>query len=235
MPEPLSPQRIAEIRERVSKAAKGPYTLEWDSCDCDDPGQCHAGHRWVYALRLPEPHIQRKGESRPWDSLYSEMGHFTPETALFFAAARQDVEDLLAEVDRRLPLEDVERFLKRERDEYEPRGECWNTVDDVLDCFRLHMVTGTLLTDPRPEEGPGDPSVGPPPLTEAEELRAEVGRLKAENELLRRLHVGAENSINAALDLAARLDPTCGHTRVRAFIADLLRILTTTPQKVVGE
>ncbi|HEY9373063.1 hypothetical protein [Streptomyces sp.] len=54
----------------------------------------------MYALRLPEPHIQRKGESRPWDSLYSEMGHFTPETALFFAAARQDVEDLLAEVER---------------------------------------------------------------------------------------------------------------------------------------
>ena len=68
----------------------------------------------------------------------------------------------------------------------------------------------------------------------AETAEAEVERLKAENELLRRLHVGAENSINAALDLAARLDPTCGHTRERAFIADLLRILTATPQKAVS-
>ena len=81
-----------------------------------------------------------------------------------------------------LPIADVERFLKRERDEYEPRGECWNTVDDVLDCFRLHMVTGTPLTEPRPEEGPSDPSVGRPGLTEAEELRIEVDRLTSERD-----------------------------------------------------
>jgi hypothetical protein len=97
---------------------------------------------------------------------------------------RVTTNDLLAEVDSRLRFEDVERFLKRERDEYEPGGECWNTVDDVLDCFRLHMVTGTPLTDPRPEEGPRDPSVGSPPLTEAEELRAEVDRLKAQVQLM---------------------------------------------------
>jgi hypothetical protein len=76
------------------------------------------------------------------------------------------------EWDARLKAEEVERFLKRERDEHEPRGECWNTVDDVLDCFRLHMVTGTPLTDPRPEEGPTDATGGHPSLTEAEELRA---------------------------------------------------------------
>lgn len=76
-----------------------------------------------------------------------------------------------------LQPEDVERFLKRERDEYEPRGECWNTVDDVLDCFRLHMVTGTPLTSPRPHEGPEPFGAGLEPLTEAEELRAEVERL----------------------------------------------------------
>ncbi|TYB71190.1 hypothetical protein FXF51_01770 [Nonomuraea sp. PA05] len=81
-----------------------------------------------------------------------------------------------------LPIEDVERFLKRERDEYEARGQDWNTVDNVLDCFRLHMVTGTPLTEPRPEEGPSDPSVGRPGLTEAEELHAELARVKAEHE-----------------------------------------------------
>ncbi|MCC5574548.1 hypothetical protein IMZ11_02695 [Microtetraspora sp. AC03309] len=91
-----------------------------------------------------------------------------------------DVPALVAEVERRLTPEDVERFLKRERDEYEPRGECWNTVDDVLDCFRLHMVTGTPLTEPRPVEGPEPYGVGDQPMTEAEELRAEVERLRAE-------------------------------------------------------
>lgn len=90
--------------------------------------------------------------------------------------------DALAEVERRIPVEHVERFLKRERDEYEPRGECWNTVDDVLDVFRLHMVTGTPLTEPRPVEGPEAYGVGDEPLTEAEELRAEVERLRAQLE-----------------------------------------------------
>lgn len=96
----------------------------------------------------------------------------------------RDFVDALAEVERRIPVEHVERFLKRERDEYEPRGECWNTVDDVLDVFRLHMVTGTPLTEPRPVEGPEAYGVGDEPLTEAEELRAEVERLRAEVERL---------------------------------------------------
>jgi hypothetical protein len=83
-----------------------------------------------------------------------------------------------------LPPEHVEHFLKRERDEYEPRRECWNTVDDVLDAFRLHMVTGTPLTEPRPHEGSEPSGVGPEHLTEAEELRAEVERLRAQVELM---------------------------------------------------
>jgi hypothetical protein len=92
----------------------------------------------------------------------------------------QDFVDALAEIERRIPIEDVERFLKRERDEYEPRGECWSTVDDVLDVFRLHMVTGTPLTEPRPHEGPEALGNSREPLTEAEELRAEVERLSFE-------------------------------------------------------
>jgi hypothetical protein len=35
----------------------------------------------------------------------------------------------------------------------------------------------------------------------------------------------AESRIAEALDLASRLDPTSGHGRVRAFIADLRRVL----------
>ena len=45
--------------------------------------------------------------------------------------------------------------------------------------FRAVVVEGEQpLTEPRPEEGPSDASAGRPPLTEAEELRAEAERLK---------------------------------------------------------
>lgn len=91
---------------------------------------------------------------------------------------------MAAELERdvRLPAEHVERFLKRERDTYEARGQHWSVGDDILDAFRLHMVTGTPLTEPRPEGGPEALGVGPEPLTDAEELRREVERLTAELE-----------------------------------------------------
>uniref|UniRef100_UPI003F49385E hypothetical protein n=1 Tax=Streptosporangium sp. CA-235898 TaxID=3240073 RepID=UPI003F49385E len=79
-------------------------------------------------------------------------------------------------------IEDVERFLKRERDTYEARGQHWRVGDDILDAFRLHMVTGTPLTSPRPEGGPEALGVGPEPKTEAEELREEGEKLRAELE-----------------------------------------------------
>lgn len=93
----------------------------------------------------------------------------------------QDREDLLAEVERSLPIEHVERFLKRERDEYSKQTRTWRTLDRLLDAFRLHMVTGTPLTEPRPTDGPEAPGVGPEPLTEAEELRAELAELQGQN------------------------------------------------------
>ncbi|MFD9950546.1 hypothetical protein ACFWYW_57540 [Nonomuraea sp. NPDC059023] len=101
MSEPLTAERLAEIRERVEKAIKGPYEPEWDSCDCGDPAQCHNGHRWITALRLHEPKtINHAGEPAPWEYLYSELGEFPPDTVLLFASARKDVLDLLSEVDR---------------------------------------------------------------------------------------------------------------------------------------
>ncbi|MEO3869403.1 hypothetical protein ABGB18_11275 [Nonomuraea sp. B12E4] len=81
-----------------------------------------------------------------------------------------------------LPIADVERFLKRERDEHAKGSLAWRDLDDVLDAFRLHMEAGTPLTEPRPEEGPTEPSMGTPPLTEAEELRAVVDRLTSERD-----------------------------------------------------
>lgn len=103
MSEPLSAARLREIRERVEKATPGPFVPEWDSCDCHEPAQCSlVQHHWVSALRLPEPALTRPGdgEPKPWDYLYSALGEFTAETALFLAHARQDVPDLLAEVHR---------------------------------------------------------------------------------------------------------------------------------------
>ncbi|GGK62020.1 hypothetical protein Sme01_03940 [Sphaerisporangium melleum] len=101
MAEPMSTERLAEIRDREQKAAPGPYVPEWDSCDCDDAAGCGLGHRWVTALRLPEPHTRsHTGEPQPWEFLYSEIGQFAPDTALFFATAGEDVRALLAEVER---------------------------------------------------------------------------------------------------------------------------------------
>lgn len=111
---------------------------------------------------------------------YGEPGRLGADESLAMIAGYQE----------RLALGDVDHFLRRERDEYEPRGECWNTVNDVLDALRLHVITGTPLTAPRPEGGPEAFGVGKEPLTEAEELRAEVARL--------RLKVGEyENTLNS--------------------------------------
>ncbi|MEV4383786.1 hypothetical protein, partial [Streptosporangium sp. NPDC049644] len=89
---------------------------------------------------------------------------------------------MAAELERdvRLTAGDVERFLKRERDEHGKESYWWRSLDEALDAFRLHMVTGTPLTEPRPHGGPEPLGAGPEPLTEAEELRAEVERLTAE-------------------------------------------------------
>lgn len=123
--EPMSPERLAAIRERHDNAI------------------------WVH------------GEAIALDT-----------------SVAQDRADLLAEVKRRLPVEHVERFLKRERDEDVARSLGWHVKDEVLDTFRLHVVTGTPLTEPRPHEGPQVFGEGKEPLTEAEELRAEVERLR---------------------------------------------------------
>jgi hypothetical protein len=97
--------------------------------------------------------------------------------------------DAAVEAEARLRIEDVERFLKRERDTYEPRGQHWTVVDDILDCFRLHMVTSTPLDQPRPQEGPealgtSEPSDCSDPIECGHEAalgqaRAEVERLTA--------------------------------------------------------
>lgn len=172
MPEPLSSEDLEAITRMAAKVVET-FGDDWDlhyNADGDE-----VSCRTDYDNPFEGSYVEIFNTSQ-WPS-----GSEDSPVADFLGASIVVIPRLIAEVERRLNLEDVERFLKRERDEYEPRGECWNTVDGVLDCFRLHMVTGTPLTDPRPEEGPGDPSVGSPPLAEAEELRVEVDRLKAAN------------------------------------------------------
>lgn len=112
------------------------------------------------------------------------------------------VDELKAHADAAsLPIEDVERFLKWERDEHAKGSLAWRDLDDVLEAFRLHMVTGTPLTSPRPEEDPTDPSVGSPPLTEAEELRIDVDRLTSERDKASE----AAKHMGAALEKAGTL------------------------------
>ncbi|TMR03009.1 hypothetical protein ETD86_54060 [Nonomuraea turkmeniaca] len=103
----------------------------------------------------------------------------------------------------RLPIEHVERFLLRERDEHEARSQRWNNVDVVLNAFRLHMHTGTPLTQPRPSDGPEDLSVGRPSLTEAEELRAELDRLKEKHEREMLKLIDERDRMRSLLDLFA--------------------------------
>ncbi|WP_433364275.1 hypothetical protein [Streptosporangium sp. CA-115845] len=190
----LTPERRAEIESRAAKVFEifgDDWHLIYDKDEIEV--ECRAD----YTGTRPFP-----GAYTPI-FLTTQWPDHDPTSPLaeFLAASIVDIPTLLGEVDRlhevgraqlamcmaaelerdaRLTAGDVERFLKRERDEYEPRGECWNTVDDVLDAFRLHMVTGTPLTSPRPAEGPEAPFVGEEPKTEAEELREKVEQLRAE-------------------------------------------------------
>jgi hypothetical protein len=95
--ETTKPLDLDAIEAREKAATPGPYLTEWDSCDCGDGYGCSHGS-WVQALRLPIAHTEREGEPKPWDFSYSEVSEFTPETVMFFAAARDDVPALVGEV-----------------------------------------------------------------------------------------------------------------------------------------
>lgn len=130
MPDPMTPERLAEIRD-----------LSVDSCSGDAPYNPD-----IWTLEQARKDLLAEVD-RLASTAHNQARMISEITSACMAAEM--------ERDARLTANDVERFLKRERDEYEPQGECWNTVDDVLDCFRLHMATGTPLAEPRPEERNG--------------------------------------------------------------------------------
>ncbi len=130
-------------------------------------GSCHpcvnyADETWRAADRNP-PHV------REWDDLREEAKRLEAENDRLRAAVdllgkqlqggALDVKEALQFGTERLAIEDVESFLKRERDSYPEHTRQWSAMDELLDTFRLHMVTGTPLTEPKPVGHSEDPWV----------------------------------------------------------------------------
>jgi hypothetical protein len=136
MPEPLTPDRLAEIRERHAKALEGPYKPEWDSCDCGPEDGCRNGQRWIHALRMPVPKTTNHTGTPPaWEYLYSEMSEVPADTVLMFAHAREDVCFLLAEVDR---LSSLSRLAT---DRYNELGQLRDAVHREGDTARAERLS----------------------------------------------------------------------------------------------
>lgn len=92
--------RLPQIEDRLSKAARGPWYVDYDICDCND-GMCSHGE-FVYGMILGDPwgRFNPGQEPSDYNYRYTEFGDLTPDTAEFMAHSREDIEYLLAEVRR---------------------------------------------------------------------------------------------------------------------------------------
>ena len=151
---PLTPAQLAGIRERVAETAKN----------------------YLLAGGQPSP------AARDREDLLAEVERLNGVVQLLGSELQRDSMQVIDQLKHEpcLPIEHVERFLKRERDQHGKTSYWWRSLDEALDALRLHVSTGTPLTSPRPQEGPEALGVGEEPRTEAEELREEVERLRAE-------------------------------------------------------
>ena len=102
MPEPLSPKRITEIRERADSATPGPWGVGNTTEIALDVEQTSPGC-FSYTVKLAS--VVEDDDRQ--DDVYYLKGADQPrvvasaeDDALFIAHSRQDVEELLAEVDR---------------------------------------------------------------------------------------------------------------------------------------
>lgn len=138
MSERLSPQREAEIRDRIPAVYDGPWDYEWD----DSEGARYSG--WVISYPT----------DNPLAGLVAEVPDYGEQIAEFIAHARTDVPALLAEVERqraelatvRAERDEAElmrdftdfhlRQLSDERGEAESANEAWElgkiTAEEAL-------------------------------------------------------------------------------------------------------
>lgn len=80
---------VAELALKLDAACgPGPWSVQWESCDCSD-GLCSHGY-YPYSITLQEPtHEKPRGsEYTHWDYEASEISSFKLEEALLIAFAR---------------------------------------------------------------------------------------------------------------------------------------------------
>lgn len=108
MPEPMTPERLAEIRQRLTGATDGPWIV-------DEPQRTKAG-TLLYVIHSASTEEDVAGVELDGDAaVWSHHRTAAEEDAAFIAHARSDVPALLDEVDRlRTKLE----RLRAARDEY---------------------------------------------------------------------------------------------------------------------
>ena len=105
----LTPERITELRALITAATDGPWTVEYDTCDCGDMYPCEHG-KFPYALRLPTHTVS--AADRPCDPADGldgyrhqacEISDLTAETLEFIAAARTALPAALDDIAALLP------------------------------------------------------------------------------------------------------------------------------------
>lgn len=131
----LTPERLAEIRDRLFEATPGPWSAanEHGLMDGADPAWCVSRMRPGFEA-MDGTDVDERGRTGGYlyDVAYVETEGRSEADAEFIAHARQDVVELLAEVDRLTA--DVQWW--KDRDECERAN--WSAVVDRLTADRDH-------------------------------------------------------------------------------------------------
>lgn len=126
--EPMTEERLAEIREREQAATEGP----WGTNGRDDPG-CDVEHATGFALAYMAANYYRKRgvEQAEQRGVACQLGTLVAD-ARFMAAARTDVPDLLAEVDQLNATLDRVRKRAEQWAALAPADDWGDTTTDTL-------------------------------------------------------------------------------------------------------
>ncbi len=143
----MTAERLKEIRERANKATRPPWIVEEND-------------RYITGYITSEHHRYAGNTSERTDSVCSP-GTLTVQDADFIAAARQDVPDLLDEVERlRKALSAIERWelpvTGRTWDDGTPMsyGACWgsNGERDFMRAIARDSLAIKATTNNSPEK-----------------------------------------------------------------------------------